>query len=114
MNEVVSAKDRRVQFDVLPERIAELDHMMIVCGMNTRKELFDNATTLFEWAVDEVRKGRQIASYDRNTDNVEIIRLPVLDRAARRALSPQEALSTGSRAGQPGVSPARLVVASEA
>jgi hypothetical protein len=43
--------------------------------------------TLFEWAVQEVRAGRAVASYDRKADHVEIVRFPVLDNAARRALA---------------------------
>jgi hypothetical protein len=76
---------RRVQFDLLPHRLAELDQLMEFCDLNSRKDLFDNAMTLFEWAVHEVRAGRAVASYDRNADHVEIVRFPVLDNAARRA-----------------------------
>jgi hypothetical protein len=82
-----SNRDRRIQFDLLPERVVELDQLMTFCDLKTRKDLFDNAMTLFEWAVEEVRKGNQIAAYDRKNDHVEIVRLPVLDNAARRALS---------------------------
>jgi hypothetical protein len=78
-------KDRRVQFDLLPERIAEMDQVMIYCDLRTRKDLFDNAMTLFEWAVEEVRKGNKIASYNRDTDHVEVVRFPVLENAARKA-----------------------------
>jgi hypothetical protein len=92
MTTMVKAKDtntdpRRVQFDLLPSRLAELDQLMEFCEMSTRKELFDNAMTLFEWAVHEVRAGRAVASYDRKADHVEIVRFPVLDNAARRALA---------------------------
>lgn len=92
MTTTVKAKDantdpRRVQFDLLPSRLAELDQLMEFCEMSTRKELFDNAMTLFEWAVHEVRAGRAVASYDRKADHVEIVRFPVLDNAARRALA---------------------------
>lgn len=83
----LNSRDRRVQFDVHPDRVAELDQLMVFCDLRTRKDLFDNAMTLFEWAVDEVRKGNQIASYDRGSDHVEIVRLPVLENAARKAQS---------------------------
>jgi hypothetical protein len=77
----------RIQFDVIRERLAELNQLMSFCDLKTRKDLFDNAMTLFEWAVHEVRAGKEIASYNRNTEHVEVIRLPVLDNAARRAKS---------------------------
>ena len=78
---------RRVQFDILPDRLAEFEQLMEWCDLRTRKDLFDNAMTLIEWAVDEVRKGNQITSYNPTSDHVEVIRLPVLDNAARRAKS---------------------------
>jgi len=78
---------RRVQFNLLPERLADLDQLMIFCEMRTRTELFDSAMTLFEWAVQEVRRGNVVASYNQQDDHVEIVRFPVLDNAARRAHS---------------------------
>jgi hypothetical protein len=78
---------RRIQFDLLPQRLVELDQLMEFCDLHSRKDLFDNAMTLFEWAVHEVRSGRAVASYDRKTDHVEIVRFPVLENAARRALT---------------------------
>jgi hypothetical protein len=91
--------ERRVQFDVLPERLAEFDQLMVFCDLKTRRDLFDNAMTLFEWAVHEVRKGREIASYDRNGDDVEVVRFPVLENASRRAktLSVMDVVPTSSR-----------------
>lgn len=77
--------DRRIQFDVLPERLDELDRLMALCDIRTRKELFDNAMTLFEWAVEVVRNGKNVAEYNKSSDHVEIVRLPVLENAARRA-----------------------------
>jgi hypothetical protein len=93
-----SAADlRRVQFDLLPDRLAELDQLMAFCDLKTRKDLFDNAMTLFEWAVQEVRTGKEIASYNRSTDHVEVVRFPVLDNAARRAKArPVELVSTAA------------------
>ncbi len=86
-NPAKTATERRVQFDVLPERLAEYDQLMSFCDIKGRRDLFEHAMTLFEWAVNEVRSGNEIASYNRETDNVEIVRFPVLDNAARRAKS---------------------------
>jgi hypothetical protein len=44
----------RVQVDFSEERVAELEKLMRLCGLNTKKELLNNALTLFEWAVREV------------------------------------------------------------
>jgi hypothetical protein len=82
-------EQRRVQFDLLPARLAEFDQLMIFCDLKTRKEMFDNAMTLFEWAVHEVMNGNEISSYNRKIDHVEVVRFPVLENAARRAKSLQ-------------------------
>ena len=92
------ADPRRVQFDLLPDRLAEFDRLISFCDLRTRKDLFDNAMTLFEWAVHEVQNGKEIASYDRNADHVEVVRLPVLENAARRAKSPPVQLVDTSKA----------------
>jgi hypothetical protein len=85
MSITAKSTERRVQFDVLPERLAEFDQLMTFCDLKTRRDLFDQAMTLFEWAVQEVRSGKEIASYQRSTDTIEVVRFPVLDNAARRA-----------------------------
>jgi len=87
-NALKAADLRRVQVELSSDRLAEFDRLMAFCDLKTRKDLFDNSMTLFEWAVEEVRAGNEIASYNRDTDHVEVVRFPVLDNAARRAKSP--------------------------
>lgn len=97
MNGVPKTNDlRRVQFDLMPDRLEDFDRLMSLCDLKTRKDLFDNAMTLFEWAVHEVRNGSEIASYNRSMDHVEVVRLPVLDNAARKARSHQEVQLVGT------------------
>jgi hypothetical protein len=85
-----------------PERLMELDRLMAFCHLKTRKALFDNAIMLLEWAVQEVRAGNEIASYNRSSDHVEAVRFPVLDNAARRAKArPVELVSTAAAALEP-------------
>ena len=85
MNSNAKLLDRRIQFEVLASRLAEIDELMAFCDLKTRKDLFDNAMTFFEWAVHEVMAGRQIASYDSLEDSVQVVRFPVLDNAARKS-----------------------------
>jgi hypothetical protein len=95
----MKSTDRRVQFDVLPARLADFDRLMTLCDLKTRKDLFDNAITLLEWAVNEVvLNGRKVASYDSGADDVQIVRLPVLENAARKAVRPVELVRTDGTA----------------
>jgi hypothetical protein len=54
----------RIQFDLPDEKVEELDTLMDVIGVSTRKDLFNNALTLLEWAVKEIKNDpdRVIAS----------------------------------------------------
>jgi len=73
----------RVQFDLTPERLAELDHLMEVCGFDTRKELFNNALSFFEAVVEEARKGNDIAAVNEDAKTYSKLVLPALARVAR-------------------------------
>lgn len=98
------APDKRVQFDISPERLAALDDLMSLCGVRTRKDLFDNAMTLLEWAANETARGRKIASYKEDTDKVEVVRFPVLENAwrNRRSLESVHLVDTAGRNVKPG------------
>lgn len=74
----------RVQFDLSPERLAELDQLMAVCEFDTRKDLFNTALSFFEAAVEEARRGRDIAVVDEAAGSYSRLVLPALSRVARR------------------------------
>lgn len=74
----------RIQFDVDAGRIEEIDEAMRRAGLKTRRELFDHALTLMEWAIDESLKGRQIATIDEASGRFQLVMMPAL-RSAMRA-----------------------------
>src|SRR5205823_13649035 len=73
----------RVQIDMLPERCADLDRLMNETSMRTRRELFDQALTLFEWAVGESRQGRLIAAVEPAARGYQQVVMPSLIAARR-------------------------------
>ncbi len=75
----------RVQLDLSPERLKELDDLMAVCGFDTRKELFNNALSFFEAVVEEARKGNDIAAVNEDAKTYSKLVLPALAQVARRA-----------------------------
>lgn len=75
-------KNVRVQIDLAESRVRVLEELMEVCGISTKKELFNNALTLFEWAVGEVRKGNTIASINESEQRYRDLQMPVLSNAA--------------------------------
>ncbi len=79
---------QRIQLELPEEQVAALDHLSEELGIRTRKELFNNALTLLEWAVQERKAGRFIASVDEDQTRLREILLPVL-----QAVKPERELT---------------------
>ena len=69
----------RIQLDMPGDRVKELDELMTETGVVTRKELFNNALTLFEWAVREKKLGNVIASVDEGAKKMKELVMPSLE-----------------------------------
>jgi hypothetical protein len=81
----------RIQIDFDEKRVRELERIMETCGMSTKKELFNNALTLFEWAVDAVQHERTIASFSEKEQKFRELEMPVLRAAANHDLRLRQA-----------------------
>ena len=68
----------RVQLDLPAERLEALERLMEEAGFKTRKDLFNNAVSLLQWAVKEARRGRAIASVDEETERFTELNMPFL------------------------------------
>lgn len=80
-------KNVRMQFDLPENRMSELEDLMSRCDISTKKELFNYALSLLEWAVSESEQGHDIAAIDRETKQFFSLRMPVLNAAKRHALA---------------------------
>lgn len=76
-------KNVRMQFDLPEDRLKELDSLMAKCGISTKKELFNYALTILEWAVDEYARGNEIAAVDREKKEFYSLRMPGLKPASK-------------------------------
>lgn len=76
-------KNVRMQFDFTEERVKELEAMMAKYGISTRKELFNNALTILEWALDESEHGHDVAAIDRKDKQFFALRMPILTQARK-------------------------------
>ena len=72
----------RIQVDFSAKRVAELTRLMEICELSTKKELLNNALSLFEWAVHEVRQGRKIAAINEATQQYKELEMHALRAAA--------------------------------
>ena len=77
----------RIQLDMPEEQVKELDELMKETNITTRKDLFNNALTLFQWAVKAKRAGRIVASLDEETGTAKEILMPALENVRTSKLT---------------------------
>ncbi len=77
----------RIQLDLPEDQVAELDKLMEETRLSTRKDLFNNALTLFMWAVKAKKAGRTIASVDDDQRVRELVMPSLENIASEKTLS---------------------------
>ena len=87
----------RIQLDMLEEQVKELDELMKETNITTRKDLFNHALTLFQWAVKAKRAGRIVASLDEETGAAKEILMPALENVRTNTVSTKASWSFSSR-----------------
>ena len=68
----------RIQLEMNDDRVREIEKLMDDRGIKTKKDLFNNALSLFEWALGEIKAGKIIASVDEKQDKYKQVIMPVL------------------------------------
>jgi hypothetical protein len=68
----------RLQFELTEGQLKELKAIMEKTKVRTKKNLINNALTLFEWAVQEKERGRIIASVDEASEKYKEVTMPAL------------------------------------
>ena len=74
----------RIQFDLPKGRVEEIDRMARAAGITTRKELFNNALTLLEWAIRQRAEGKKIVVADEDGRAVKELSMPILENVRSR------------------------------
>jgi len=73
---------KSVQFEFPAERMKEIEEMMQAVGITQRKDYFNNALTLMEWAIKESQAGRTIASLLEGNSTWRVLTMDVLTKAS--------------------------------
>ncbi len=73
-----------IEFETSPEKFAALEKLREDAQVPTKKELFNNALTLLEWAIKEREAGNNIVSLDEHTGDRRVLRMPILETAANK------------------------------
>jgi len=72
----------RIQFEMPESKVKDLEALMSESGTQTKNELFNNALTLLEWAVEETKRKRVIASVDEGNSTYNELHMPILSAVA--------------------------------
>jgi hypothetical protein len=75
-----NGKNARINLELKGDKIAEIDRLMEIGGIATRKELFDNAITLMKWSMKAKQNGKAVGFLGENSTFHEIV-MPVLENA---------------------------------
>lgn len=75
---------KRIQFNVPEDKLEELDALQKDMGLSTRKELFNNAVTLLQWAVNRKKEGKTIAALDGSRNKYRELVMPALQNVKQQ------------------------------
>ena len=79
----------KIQLEFAPEKVSRIETLMQDCAIRTKKELFNNAIALLEWAVQERLKGNIIAAVDEEENRFKDVCLPIFPKGNRKQPAPQ-------------------------
>ena len=74
----------RLNFEFSEARIQDLKDLQSETDSDSMKELFNNALTMLEWAVKEVKSGNEIAAVSEDDKVYRVFITPLLERVAKR------------------------------
>lgn len=72
----------RLQIEIDRERMEEIEELLRLGGLKTKRDLFNNALTLLKWASREKARGNSICSADANGKIQKELELPFLETVA--------------------------------
>lgn len=74
----------RLQVEMDQEQMAELEELLKLGGLKTKKDLLNNALTLLKWAAREKAKGNAICSINEQEHMRKELEMPFLENVRRR------------------------------
>lgn len=74
----------RIQIEVDEDRLKDMESLMQECGIRTKKDLINNAYTLFKWAVKKRKEGCEIVAVDNTNNRLVELDMPALSSVKRQ------------------------------
>jgi hypothetical protein len=72
---------KRVQYELSENESQIFEWLKKTTKSNTDQDLLDNAITMLQWGVEQVRQKRQVASFDAGTKSYRVLQMPALQHA---------------------------------
>jgi hypothetical protein len=82
----------RLNFEMPEDRVLALKELQTDTGSESMKELFNNALTMLEWAIKEVKRGNEIAAINPDQQVHRVFVTPLLERVAKK-YQPEQSLA---------------------
>lgn len=87
----------RLNFEFSEDRINDLKDLQAETSSDSMKELFNNALTMLEWAIKEVKSGNEIAAVSDDQKVYRVFVTPLLERVAKKYRKEPVAASATAR-----------------
>lgn len=78
---------KEIKLTLSDEETEEIELLIALCGLKSWEEFFNEAATVFRWAVYETMEGANISSVYDKRELIRIIKRPVFDHLTKRANS---------------------------
>ena len=83
----------RIQLNMSEKRVKEVELLMEQTGISTKKDFFNTALALLEWAIKERQHNRIIASIDEDEGDYKELLIPALN-AVTKQIWPEPVVTT--------------------
>ena len=74
---------QRMQFELTANQVKDIENLMEKLGITTKRELFNNALAILEWACDERSNDRTVGSLDEKSKSYKELYMPIFGAIAR-------------------------------
>ncbi len=74
----------RLQIEVDEDQLKDMESLMQECGIRTKKDLINNAYTIFKWAVKKRKEGCEIAAVDSVNNRFIELDMPALSSVQKQ------------------------------
>jgi hypothetical protein len=72
---------KQIHYELSEDESQIFEWLKRVTKSNTDQDLVDNAITMLQWGVEQVRQKRQVASFDAGTKSYRVLQMPALQHA---------------------------------